>query len=382
MFEPPIPYGHQWIDDDDIEAVARALRSDFLTTGPAVPAFEDDLRHETGARYAVVLSSGTAALHAAYAAIGVGPGAEVITSPLTFAATANAALYLGAHPVFVDVEPDTGTIDEAAVEAAVTPRTKAIVAIDFAGLPADYEALNAVATRHGIRLVADAAHSLGATYNGRPVGGLADVSVLSFHPVKAITTGEGGAILTDDAAVADFARIFRTHGIVREPARLRRHDGPWHHEMQTLGFNYRLTDFQAALGSSQMRKLGRFIARRREIAAFYDRSLSQVAGISVPGRRAGSESAWHLYVVRVDDPSRRRPFFEALRARGLGVQLHYIPVHHHPLYADLGYPRDLCPRAVNYSARAISIPMYPALTDDQTARVADIVASAAQDLLT
>jgi UDP-4-amino-4,6-dideoxy-N-acetyl-beta-L-altrosamine transaminase len=382
MLEPAIPYSRQWIDDDDIEAVVHVLRSDYLTTGPAVPAFEEDLQRVTGARHAVAVSSGTAALHAAYAAVGVGPGNEVITSPLTFAATANAALYLGARPVFVDIETDTGTIDTAAVEAAVTPRTRAVVAIDFAGLPADYEALRAVATRHGISLIADAAHSLGATYNGRPVGGLADVTILSFHPVKAITTGEGGAVLTDDDTVADFARTFRTHGIVRAPARLRRPDGPWHHEIQTLGFNYRLTDIQAALGSSQLRKLGRFIARRREIAAFYDRRLSQVAGIRLPGRRAGRESAWHLYVLRVDDPSRRRPFFEALRAHGLGAQLHYIPVYHHPLYEDLGYARGLCPRAEDYSAGAISIPLYPALTEEQVTRVVEVIASAAQEILT
>jgi len=382
MPESAIPYSRQWIDDDDIEAVIRVLRSEYLTTGPAVPKFEDDLERATGARHVVAVSSGTAALHAAYAAVGVGPGDEVITSPLTFAATANAALYLGARPVFVDVEADTGTIDPAAVQAAITPRTRAVVAIDFAGLPADYEALRTIATRNGISLIADAAHSLGATYNGSPVGGLADATILSFHPVKAITTGEGGAVVTNDDAVADFVSTFRTHGIVRSPARLRRSDGPWHHEMQTLGFNYRLTDFQAALGSSQLRKLDRFIARRREIAAFYDRTLSQVAGIRLPGRRDGAESAWHLYVLRVDDPSRRRPFFEALRGHGLGVQLHYIPVYHHPFYEDLGYARGLCPRADAYSARAISIPLYPALTDEQVARVVEVVSLAAQEVLT
>jgi UDP-4-amino-4,6-dideoxy-N-acetyl-beta-L-altrosamine transaminase len=381
MPEPTIPYGRQWIDDDDIEAVARVLKSDYLTTGPAVPAFEEDLERVTGTRHAVAVNSGTAALHAAYAAVGIASGDEVITSPLTFAATANAALYLGARPVFVDVEAATGTIDAAAVEAAITPRTRAVVAIDFAGLPADYEALRAIATRHGISLISDAAHSLGATYRGRPVGGLADATVLSFHPVKAITTGEGGAVLTDDDDLADFTRTFRTHGIVRPPARMRRSDGPWHHEMQALGYNYRLTDIQAALGSSQLRKLDRFIARRREIAAVYDRTLAQVHGIGLPGRREGTESAWHLYVLRVDDPSRRRAFFEMLRERGLGVQLHYIPVHHHPFYEDLGYARGICPIAEDYSARALSIPIYPAMTDEQVSRVVDMVTLAAQEIL-
>jgi len=382
MVKPAIPYSRQWVDDDDVEAVAQVLRSDYLTTGPAVPAFEEDLERATRARHAVAISSGTAALHAAYAAVGVGPGNEVITSPLTFAATANAALYLGARPVFVDIEADTGNIDAAAVEAAITPRTRAVVAVDFAGLPADYDALRAIATRHGISLVADAAHSLGATYNERPVGGLADATILSFHPVKAITTGEGGAVLTNDDAVADFVRTFRTHGIVRSPARLRRSDGPWHHEMQTLGFNYRLTDFQAALGSSQLRKLAQFISRRREIAGFYDRALSGVSGIRLPVRRSGAESAWHLYVLRVSDPSRRRPFFNALREHGLGVQVHYIPVYHHPFYEDLGYVRGLCPRAEDYSASAVSIPLYPALTEQQVTRVVEVVALAAQKVLT
>ena len=371
MPEPAIPYGHQWIDDDDIKAVVRVLRSDYLTTGPAVLAFEEDLQRVAGVRHAVAVSSGTAALHAAYAACGVGPGDEVITSPLTFVATANAALYLGARPVFVDVETATGTIDAGAVEA-----------VDFAGLPADYEALGAVATRHGIKLIADAAHSLGATYNGRPVGGLADATTLSFHPVKAITTGEGGAVLTDVEAVSDLARAFRNHGIVRAPERLRRSDGPWHQEMQQLGFNYRLTEIGAALGSSQLRKLDGFIARRREIAAYYDRGLSQVAGITLPGRRDGAESAWHLYVLRVDDPSRRRPFFEVLRQRGLGVQLHYIPVYRHPFYEDLGYAQSLCPLAEDYSARAVSIPLYPALSDEQVGRVVEAVSLAAREVLT
>jgi UDP-4-amino-4,6-dideoxy-N-acetyl-beta-L-altrosamine transaminase len=381
MPEPVIPYGRQSVDEDDIEAVARVLRSDYLTTGPALAAFEEDLQLATRARHAVAVSSGTAALHSAYAAAGIGPGDEVITSPLTFAATANAAFYLGARPVFVDVDAETGTIDPAAVEAAITPRTRAVVAVDFAGLPADYEALRAIAARRGLRLIADAAHSLGAMYEGTPVGTLADLTILSFHAVKAITTGEGGAVLTDDDAAAEFVRSFRTHGIVRAPASLRRADGPWHQEMQALGFNYRLTDMQAALGSSQLRKLDRFIARRREIADRYDRVLSDVGGISLPGRREGSESAWHLYVLRVDDPARRRLFFEALRERGLGVQVHYMPVYHHPYYQDLGYVRGLCPRAEDFSARSVSIPLYPALTDDQVARVVEAVEQAAREVL-
>jgi UDP-4-amino-4,6-dideoxy-N-acetyl-beta-L-altrosamine transaminase len=381
MPEPLIPYARQSVDEDDIEAVARVLRSDFLTTGPAVAEFERGLQQATGAGHAVAVSSGTAALHASYAAAGIGPGDEVITSPLTFAATSNAALYLGARPVFADVDADTGIIDPAAVESAITRRTRAVVAVDFAGLPADHERLRAIASSHGLRLIADATHSLGAVYQGRPVGTLADLTILSFHPVKAITTGEGGAVLTDADADADFVRSFRTHGIVRAPAALRRNEGPWHQEMQALGFNYRLTDMQAALGSSQLRKLDRFIARRREIAGRYDRALSGVAGINLPGRREGSESAWHLYVLRVDEPGRRQAFFDALRERGLGVQLHYVPVYFHPYYEDLGYARGLCPRAEDFSARSVSIPLYPALTDEQVARVVEVVEEAAREVL-
>ena len=367
-----IPYGRQWVDDDDIAAAIEVLRSDYLTTGPAVARFEEAITGVTGAGHAVAVNSGTSALHAMYAAAGIGPGDEIVTSPLTFAATANAALYLGAHVRFVDVEPDTGNLDPARIEDAITERTKAIVPVDFAGHPADYDRIRPIADRHGVQLLADAAHSLGATYKGRNVGTLADASEFSFHPVKPITTAEGGAVVTNDPELARRAARFRTHGITKDADDLEHTDeGPWWYEQHDLGFNYRLTDVQAALGTSQVQKLGRFIDRRRAIAAAYDSTLADLDGIERPARRENVEPGWHLYVIRTRDPAQRRPLFERLRASGLGVQVHYLPVYWHPYYAALGFRRGECPNAEAFYASAISIPMYPRMTDDDVDAVAE-----------
>jgi UDP-4-amino-4,6-dideoxy-N-acetyl-beta-L-altrosamine transaminase len=379
--EPSIPYGRQWIDDDDIAAVVDVLRSDYLTTGPAVKAFEQALVDASGARRAVAMNSGTSALHGMYFAAGLGPGDEIVTTPLTFAATANAALYLGASVRFVDVLADTGNIDPAAVDAAVGERTRLVVAVDYAGHPADYHELNEVARARGLTLVADAAHSLGATYRGRRVGTLAHASELSFHPVKPITTAEGGAVVTDDDELADRAARFRTHGITRDPSVMERDDGPWHYEQHDLGFNYRLTDLQAALGRSQLRHLDDFIARRRVIAARYLEAFADVEALSLPCIRNGVEPGWHLFVVRVATAALRRPFFERLREHGLGVQVHYIPVHHHPYYRDLGFRRGSCPVAEDYSARAVSLPIFPRMTDEDVDRVIATVRHAVSDVL-
>ena len=376
---PQLPYGRQSIDESDVEALAEVLRSAFLTTGPAVPQFEADLCAATGAARAVAVSSGTAAIHAMYAAAGIGPGSEIVTSPLTFAATGNAALYLGARVRFADVAPDTGNLDPAAAADAVTGETSAVVAIDYAGHPADYPALRPLADRAGARLLADAAHSLGATQDGCRVGTLADASALSFHPVKAITTGEGGAVVTNDPGMADRAARFRTHGITRDRDLMERDEGAWYYEQLDLGFNYRLTDIQAALGSSQLRRLDAFIARRRAIAARYDEALGSVDGLELPAVRAGVEPAWHLYVLRVRDASRRRPFFDRLRALGLGVQVHYVPVYWHPYYRDLGYRGGLCPVAEDFYARAVSLPVFPRMTDDDVDSSIERVLQAARD---
>jgi UDP-4-amino-4,6-dideoxy-N-acetyl-beta-L-altrosamine transaminase len=377
----PIPYGRQWVDEDDIAAVVNVLRSDYLTTGPAVPAFEAGIRLATGAEHAVALNSGTSALHAMYFAAGIGEGDEIITSPLTFAATANAALYLGATVQFADITPDTGNLDPAAVESTLSPRTRAIVAVDYAGHPADYDDLRRMSERRGIALLADAAHSLGASYRGRRVGTLADASELSFHPVKPITTAEGGAVVTNDGPLARIAELFRTHGITRELDELEESEGAWHYEQQLLGYNYRLTDVQAALGSSQLGKLDAFIRRRRDIATRYLLGLAGVDGLILPTAREDVESAWHLFVVRVRERRQRRSFFDALRHRGLGVQVHYIPVYHHPYYRDLGYRRGLCPVAEDYSAGAVSLPIFPRMTDAEVARVVDVVRDVAASVL-
>ena len=380
MSDRPIPYGHQFIDESDIAAVAEVLRGEFLTTGPAVERFESQLKEVTGARHAVAVNSGTAALHAMYFALGIGPGDEIITSPLTFAATANAALYLGATVRFADVDAGTGLIDPAAVEPLISPRSRLIVAVDYTGHPADYGALEKIGEQHGIPVVADAAHSLGATYRGHAVGTLANASALSFHPVKQVTTGEGGAILTDEPELARRAARFRTHGITKDPAELPRDADPWYHEQVDLGFNYRLTDIQAALGTNQLRRLTAFVARRRAIAARYDAALESVQQLQLPVRRDDVEHAWHLYVVRVADSAARRTFFDALRSRGLGVQVHYMPVYHHPYYRRLGYPLGLCPRAEAYSSTALSLPMFPAMSDADVVSVIDRVREAADEL--
>ena len=381
MSDPLIPYGRQWVDDEDIAAVAAVLRSDYLTTGPAVEAFEHGLEAVTGAARAVAVNSGTSALHAMYFAAGIGFGDEVITTPLTFAATANAALYLGATVRFADVEPDTGNIDPGAVEAMIGPQTRAVVAVDYTGHPADYDALSAVTEPRGVTLLADAAHSLGATYRGRSVGRLADASELSFHPVKPITTGEGGAVVTDDAALADRAARFRTHGITRDPSVMERDEGGWYYEQHDLGFNYRMTDLHAALGTSQLRRLDDFLARRRTIAATYLEQLADIDSLTLPTVRPDVEPGWHLFVVRVRDAARRRPFFNRLRELGLGVQVHYIPVHHHPFYRRLGFTVGSCPVAEDFSARAVSLPIFPLMSDDEVGRVVASVRRAADEAL-
>jgi UDP-4-amino-4,6-dideoxy-N-acetyl-beta-L-altrosamine transaminase len=378
---PHIPYGRQWIDDDDVAAVVEALRSDYLTTGPRVGEFERALAAAAGSAHAVVLNSGTSALHAMYVAAGLRRGQEIVTSPLTFAATANAALYVGASVKFVDVSPDTGTIDPAQVAAALGPSTHSVVAVDYAGHPADYDALAEATAGSGVSVLADAAHSLGATYRGCRVGGFAKASALSFHPVKAITTGEGGAVVTDDRELAERVRRFRTHGITRDQALMERDDGPWHNEQHELGFNYRLTDVQAALGISQLRRLESFVARRRAIVARYLEAFADLPPLTLPHVRPGVEPAWHLFVVRVPSPDRRRAFVERLHADGIGVQVHYIPVHHHPYYRALGFRTGVCPVAEDFSSRAVSLPVYPAMSEADVERVIETVARAARETL-
>jgi perosamine synthetase len=367
-----IPYGRQTIDEDDIKAVIDVLRSDWLTTGPKVAEFEQAVADYVGAKYAVAVSNGTAALHAAMYAIGIGPGDEVIVSPMTFAATANCIVFQGGTPVFTDVDPDTLLIDPAKVEEKITEKTKAIIGVDYAGQPCDWDSLREIADKHGLRLVADGCHALGAEYKGRKIGVLADMTVFSFHPVKHITTGEGGMITAADPELAGRMRLFRTHGITTD-ARQREEQGSWFYEMVDLGYNYRITDFQSAFGISQLQKLPKFLERRREIAARYDEAFVDFFGITPLVVRKDSLHAYHLYVVRVDGDTLgidRATLFTKLREKGIRVNVHYIPVHLHPFYKEKFYTGPgLCPIAESAYEQIISLPMFPGMTDEDVERV-------------
>ncbi|MBB2909527.1 perosamine synthetase [Streptosporangium becharense] len=369
-----LPYGRQSIDDDDVRAVAEALRGDWLTTGPAVPAFEEELARWTGGVPCVSVSSGTAALHVAYAAARVGPGDDVVTTPMTFVATAATAALLGARVVFADVEPDTANLDAGAARAAVTPRTRVITAVDYAGHPADYDGLRTVAGDAGALLLGDAAHSIGSLHRGRPVGSLADLTTFSFFPTKTVTTAEGGAVAAADPALLTRAARFRNHGLVRDPAEQRHPDeGGWHQEVHAFGLNYRLPDVLCALGRSQLRRLGGFRARRAALVARYTTMLSEVPGLALPPCRPYADPSWHLYPVRVLD-GRRREVYDRMRQAGIGVQVNYIPAYWHPVFADLGYRRGMCPEAEAYYAGQLSLPLYPGLSDADQDRVVETLA--------
>jgi perosamine synthetase len=373
--EKMLPYGRQSLDDEDVQSVVEVLRSDWLTTGPKVGEFEEQFSAWVGAKYAVSFSSGTAALHAAAFAAGLGPGDEAITTPMTFCATANCVLYQGAKPVFADVSADTLNLDPAEVEKRISPRTKAIIVVDYAGHPADLDALRALAEPGGLLLIEDACHALGANYRGKRVGGIADMTVFSFHPVKHLTTGEGGMVTTDDAALAETLRRFRNHGISSE-ARQRQESGQWFYEMVLLGFNYRLTDIACALGISQLGKLEANLARRRQIAAQYFKAFSDLSAVEVPAVRREVDPAWHLFPIRIK-PERlsagRADVFRALRAENLGVNVHYVPVHTHPYYRDrFGYRGGEYPVAEDAYQRLISLPMFHGMSDRD---VEDVIAA-------
>ncbi|MBF0558378.1 MAG: aminotransferase class I/II-fold pyridoxal phosphate-dependent enzyme [Nitrospirae bacterium] len=391
------PYSRQSIDDEDIAAVVSVLKSDYLTQGPAVEAFESALASYAGAEYSVVFSSGTAALHAAYFSAGLGRDDELITSPMTFVATSNAALMLGARPVFVDVEPDTGNIDAGLLEQAITPRTKAIVPVHYAGHPVDLSAVHAIAQRHGVLVIEDACHAIGAEYKEHGAGVIGHgsenkeqkseagpdwikigsclhsaMAVFSFHPVKPITTGEGGAVLTNDPEIHKRLKQFRTHGITKENFISEPH-GDWYYEMQFLGNNYRMTDIQAALGSSQLGKLKVFTEQRRAIAARYDKAFEGSFFFDAPVEKEYARSSYHLYPIRLNNSCRdnKRAIFSRLREKGLGVQVHYIPVYLQPYYQNLGFRKGLCPAAEDFYEREISIPIYQGMSDSDPFVVAE-----------
>lgn len=370
--EKILPYGRQQISEDDILAVCDVLKSDFLTTGPMVELFEQHVAEYTHTRYGVAVNSGTAALHAAMNAIGIGPGDEVIVPPITFAATANAVVYQGGTPVFADVHPDTLLIDPEQVEAKITPSTRAVVAVDYAGQMCDYSQLREITERHGLYLVSDACHSIGGTLKGNPAGSMADMSVFSFHPVKGMTTGEGGMIVTNDPVLAQLMKRFRNHGINRD-FKTRQAEDSWYYEIRDLGYNYRLTDFQCALGLSQMKQLDGWIDKRNKIARAYDQYFSTHGMIQPLKKQADIRHAYHLYVVRVDFKSvgiSRANFFSKMREQGIHMNVHYIPVHLHPFYKkNMGTKKGMCPVSEQAYEIIVSIPIFPGMDKNDQDRV-------------
>lgn len=362
-----LPYAQQWVDEEDIGEVVKVLKSDFLTTGPKIEEFEKRFADYVGAKYAVSISNGTAALHAACFAAGIKEGDEVITSPITFAASANCVLYQGGKPVFADINPKSYNIDIEAIERKITKKTKAIIPVDFTGQVVDIDGINEIAKKYGLVVIEDAAHSLGAEYKGNKIGSLVDMTTFSFHPVKHITTGEGGMITTNDDELYNKLKLFRTHGITRDKEMLHnKEEGPWFYEQLELGYNYRMTDIQAALGISQLNKINGFLKRRREIAKKYDEYLKNIDGIILPYQESFSKSAWHLYVIQLELEKfkvGRKEIFEALQAENIGVNVHYIPVYYHPYYKRLGYEKGLCPNAERLYERIITLPLYPKMKD-------------------
>lgn len=362
-----LPYAQQWVDEEDIGEVVKVLKSDFLTTGPKIEEFEKRFADYVGAKYAVSISNGTAALHAACFAAGINEGDEVITSPITFAASANCVLYQGGKPAFADINPKSYNIDVEDIERKITKKTKAIIPVDFTGQAVDIDGINEIAKKYGLVVIEDAAHSLGAEYKGKKIGSLVDMTTFSFHPVKHITTGEGGMITTNDEKLYNKLKLFRTHGITRDKEMLHnKEEGPWFYEQLELGYNYRMTDIQAALGISQLNKINGFLKRRREIAKKYDEYLKNIDGIILPYQESFSKSAWHLYVIQLELEKfkvGRKEIFEALQAENIGVNVHYIPVYYHPYYKRLGYEKGLCPNAEKLYERIITLPLYPKMKD-------------------
>lgn len=373
-----IPYGKQTIEQDDIQAVVDVLKSDFLTTGPKIAEFEQTVADYVGAKYAVAISNGTSALHAACFAAGIGPGDEVITTPLTFAASANCVLYCGGTPVFADVDPKTYNIDPEDIRRKITDRTRAIIAVHLAGQPCDMDAIHSIAREHGLIVIEDGAHALGSVYKGKKVGSMSDMTTFSFHPVKPITTGEGGMIVTDNEDFYKKMILFRSHGITRDDSMMTRNDGPWFYQQFDLGYNYRITDIQCALGCSQMKKLDRFLARRKEIVARYNEAFADCDNIITPYQLSDTESGWHLYIVQVKNCDRRQ-VFENMREKGIGVNVHYIPVYMHPYYQEHGYENVHCANAEEIYSHIISLPLYPGLTSEQQDYVIDTLKSLCEE---
>ncbi|MBR3225716.1 MAG: UDP-4-amino-4,6-dideoxy-N-acetyl-beta-L-altrosamine transaminase [Atopobiaceae bacterium] len=377
VFDRKIGYGHQYIDDADIDAVVNVLKSDYLTCGPKIEEAEAKLCEITGAKHAVLIANGTAALHAAAHAAGVSPDDEVITTPITFAASANCALYCGGKPVFADIIPETYNIDPADIERKITKKTKAVVAVDFTGQAVEVEQIREICSRRGIVFIEDAAHSLGTKFNGKPVGSLADMTEFSFHPVKTCTAGEGGAITTNDDALYKKLVLFRTHGITRVQNWMDKpSEGGWYYQQVDLGYNYRMTDIQAALLSSQLDKLDMFASRRKELVRRYDEAFGAMPEITIQKEIPQSDTVRHLYIIQLNIETLkcgRREVFDALQAEGVGVNVHYIPVYSFPFYQSLGYRMGSCPNAERLYERIISIPLFYSMTDKNQDKVIEAV---------
>jgi UDP-4-amino-4,6-dideoxy-N-acetyl-beta-L-altrosamine transaminase len=375
-----LSYGKQWIDDDDIRNVQATLTSDFLTQGPQIAEFEQALGKYTGARYCVAVANGTAALHLAVAALELAPDSEGITSTISFVASSNAMIYNNIKPVFADIDQRTYLLDHSDLEKRITPRTKLFLPVHFAGQPVEMKNLKILSEKYKCAVIEDAAHAIGSRYpDGSMVGNCrySDLTIFSFHPVKTITTGEGGAITTNDPGLYQKLLLLRNHGITREPRQLTNHPGPWYYEMQVLGFNYRLTDLQAALGLSQLRKLDRFIQRRREIVQRYNAAFKSAPWLTTPYEQKEVFSAFHLYVLRIDFNNinkNRLQVMEILKKKNIGTQVHYIPIHTQPYYQRrYRYHWGEFPNAENYYQQALSIPLYPKLTDEQVQYVIDSI---------
>ncbi|MCY6370407.1 UDP-4-amino-4,6-dideoxy-N-acetyl-beta-L-altrosamine transaminase [Clostridium ganghwense] len=361
-----LAYGKQYIDDDDIKAVVDVLKGDYLTTGPKVKEFEDTVANYVGAKYAVAVSNGTAALHTACLAAGIGEGDEVIVPPITFAASSNCILYCGGKPVFVDINPDTYNIDVEKIEGAITVRTKAIIPVDFAGQSVDMDLICKIADKYNLTIIEDAAHALGSEYKGEKIGSIADMTEFSFHPVKPITTGEGGVIVTNNEELYKKMLLFRSHGITRDSKLLTHNEGPWYYEQLHLGYNYRITDIQCSLGLSQINKIDEFVKNRREIVNRYNEAFKDIEEIITPREDEFSNSGWHIYVIKLNLDKltcTRKEIFEALQVENIGVNVHYLPVYLHPYYEKLGYKRGLCPEAEKLYERMLTLPLFPKMTD-------------------
>lgn len=362
-----LPYGRQWIDDDDIEAVVEVLKGDYLTTGPHVSTFEQAVAQYVGAKYAVAFSNGTAALHGACFAAGISEGDEVITTPMTFAASANCVLYQGGTPVFADINEKTYNIDPNKIEEKINDKTKAIIPVDFTGQPVELDRILEIARKYNLVVIEDAAHALGATYKGRKIGSISDMTMFSFHPVKHITSGEGGIITTNNKEYYEKLLQFRSHGITRNKEKLNEYHGPWYYEMQFLGYNYRMTDIQAALGTSQLKKIDKFVELRRKYVAMYNEAFKDMDEVITPFQHEDGQSSWHLYIIRLKLDkltASRREIFEALQQQNIGVNVHYIPVHLQPYYQQLGYKKGICPNAEKLYEEMITLPLFPAMTEE------------------